>query len=367
VSFRPEPPIAHDAPRRTAVLLVNLGTPDAPTTAAVRRYLREFLSDPRVVEIPRPIWWLILHGIILRTRPARSAEKYASIWSRDGSPLKVHTERQTQLLRGYLGERIKAPLTVAYAMRYGSPSIASALTRLQGENVARLLVVPLYPQYAASTTATVFDEVARFYTGARNVPELRFVRSYADHPAYIVALVDQLREHFERNGRPDRLVMSFHGVPRFTLDRGDPYHCECHLTARLLAEALGLAKDRWAITFQSRFGRAEWLKPYTAQTLEDYARAGVGRVDVITPGFVGDCLETLEEIGIEAKETFTAAGGREFFAVPCLNERPAWIRALTAIVAEHLGSWVREPWDRAAEERRLAERKQRALALGAER
>ena len=363
--FNPEPSFAHNTPARTAVLLVNLGTPAAPTPSAVRAYLAEFLSDPRVVEIPRPIWWLILNGIILRVRPRKSAAKYAAIWTDEGSPLAVHTTRQAQLLRGYLGEQTKLPLIVTHAMRYGEPSIARTLGELKAQNVTRLLVLPLYPQYAASTTATVFDEIFKFYRSARNMPEIRLVRSFGSHPAYIAALAATVRDNWARDGRPDKLVMSFHGVPKFTLLRGDPYHCECLATARLLAEHLGLTKDAWQVTFQSRFGRAEWLQPYTEPTLEALARDGVRRIDVITPGFTSDCLETLEEIGMEAKDTFLRAGGTTFNSMPCLNEDPRWIAALATIATEHLGSWLTSCHEQTLTAAQLAARQQRAKAIGA--
>jgi ferrochelatase len=363
--FAQEPPFIHGSPARTAILLVNLGTPEAPTAPAVRRYLMQFLGDPRVVEIPRAAWLPILHGIILNTRPKASAQKYARIWSNEGSPLLVHTVRQARLLAGYLGERVRSPLVVDYAMRYGEPSIGGTLARLKAAGCDRILVLPLYPQYAASTTATAFDEVARFIQDSRNVPEIRMVRHFHDHPAYVASLAAQVREHWEANGRPDKLLMSFHGLPRFSLTRGDPYHCECQKTGRLLAEALQLADSHWQLTFQSRFGRSEWLKPYTQPTLQDYARNGMRRVDVICPGFVADCLETLGEIGIEGKEVFLAAGGKEFHFIACLNERDDWIRALADIALGHLSGWVSASWDTDSANAALELSRKRALALGA--
>lgn len=338
--YQPEPPYEHGTPARTAVLLVNLGTPEAPTKAALRPYLKQFLSDPRVVEIPRAVWWFILNGIILNTRPKASAEKYASIWTPEGSPLAVHTERQAKLLLGYLGQRVRPGPMVEFAMRYGRPSIAEVLARLRAQNCERILVLPLYPQYSASTTATVHDAVFAELSRMRNMPALRTVKHYHDHPAYIAALAQNVRDYWTRNGTPDLLLMSFHGVPRFSLDKGDPYHCECQKTGRLLAEALGLTPDRYRITFQSRFGRAEWLQPYTAATLEELGRKKTGRVDVVCPGFVGDCLETLEEIAMEGKASYLQAGGREYHYIPCLNERDDWIRALTEITLENLQGWL---------------------------
>lgn len=337
--YAPEPAPQHGAPRRTAVLLVNLGTPEAPTAAALRRYLKQFLWDPRVVEIPRPVWWLILNGIILNLRPAKSAAKYAKIWMLDGSPLKVHTERQAKLLKGWLVEAGAPQVVVASAMRYGQPSIASALDQFKRDGVERVLIVPLYPQYAASATASVMDDVADWLKRSRNQLELRFIKHFHDHPGYIAALAASVREHWAANGRPDRLVMSFHGVPRRSLDLGDPYYCECQKTGRLLAEALGLTEKDYLITFQSRFGKAEWLQPYTQATLEKLGREGTSRVDVICPGFVADCLETLEEIAMECKEAFLSSGGKEFHYIPCINERPDWIAALRDLVSTHLSGW----------------------------
>jgi ferrochelatase len=337
--YAPEPAPNHGAPRRTAVLLVNLGTPEAPTAGALRRYLKQFLWDPRVVEIPRPVWWLILNGIILNTRPAKSAAKYAKIWMADGSPLKVHTERQAKLLKGWLGEAGSPELEVAWAMRYGQPSIASVLDRFKQDGVERVLVVPAYPQYAASSTASVMDDVADWIKRSRNPLEFRFIKHFHDHPGYIAALAASVREHWATKGRPDKLVMSFHGLPRRSLELGDPYYCECQKTGRLLAEALGLTDKDYLITFQSRFGKAEWLQPYTQATLEKLGREGTARVDAICPGFVADCLETLEEIAMECKESFLEAGGKEFHYIPCVNERPDWMTALRDLVFTHLAGW----------------------------
>ena len=342
MSFLPEPPYVHGQAARTAILLCNLGTPDAPTAPALRRYLGQFLSDHRVVEIPKPIWWLILHGIILRTRPAKSAAKYASIWTPEGSPLAMWTSKQAKLLRGWLGEA-GSNVLVRHAMRYGNPSIASQLDALKAEGATRILVLPLYPQYSATTTASVFDAVYSWAARTRNVPELRFVNHYHDDPGYIDALARTVQTHWKHHGPPDKLVMSFHGVPERTLQLGDPYHCESHKTARLLAERLGLQKDDWQLTFQSRFGKAKWLQPYTEPTLIEMAKAGVGRVDVICPGFTGDCLETLEEINQEAREAFLHAGGKEFHYIACLNDSTPWITALSHIAQQHLSGWPVQP------------------------
>lgn len=351
----------HGTPQRTAVVLINLGTPDSPTAPALKRYLAEFLADPRVVEIPRLIWWPILHGIILNTRPRKSAEKYASIWTPEGSPLRVHTERQTKLVKGLLGERGHELLVVS-AMRYGTPSIPDVLSRLEREQVSRILLVPLYPQYAASTTATAVDQAFRYFSECRNQPEIRTIRDFAGHPGYIAALEQSVRDHWRTHARGDKLLMSFHGVPKRTLERGDPYYCECQKTARLLGEALELKPDDYIVTFQSRFGKAEWLQPYTAPTLEALGRQGTRSVDVICPGFVADCLETLEEIAMEGRQSFLTAGGKEYRYIPCLNEQPRWIEALATLIESHLSGWpTRDRHDPQA----LALRATRAAALGA--
>jgi protoporphyrin/coproporphyrin ferrochelatase len=365
MAYLPEPAFTHGSAQRIGILLVNLGTPEAPTPGAVRAYLREFLSDPRVVEIPRALWMLILHGIILRTRPRKSAEKYAKVWTGEGSPLRTITAQQTKLLRGYLGNLHGAQIIVEYGMRYGIPSIAQGVEALKRQHCDRLLLLPAYPQYAASTTASacdaLFDELKR----VRSMPALRVVRQYHDHPGYIAALANNVRNYWMKNGRGQMLVMSFHGLPRFALDKGDPYHCQCHKTARLLAESLGLTEQQYVVAFQSRFGRAKWLEPYTQPTLEKLGKQRIGRVDVVCPGFVADCLETLEEINMECRAAFLASGGQEFHYVPCLNDRPDWIQALATIAGEHLHGWLDAApnAERAASE--AAASKRRALALGA--
>ena len=364
MKFQPEPARPHGSAACPAVLLVNLGTPDEPTPAALRRYLREFLSDPRVVEIPRALWWLILHGIILRLRPAKSAAKYAGVWTPEGSPLAVWTARQAKLLRGYLGERGQRPpaLLVRHAMRYGNPSIASVLDQLKADNATRILVLPLYPQYAAATTASVSDAVMAWMRRQRRQPELRFVNHYHDDAGYLDALVQRVRSHWMTHGRGERLVLSFHGVPERSLHLGDPYHCECHVTARLLGQRLGLGKDELVVTFQSRFGKAKWVTPYTEPTLVALARQGIRRVDVMCPGFAVDCLETLEEIDQEARAAYLAAGGQTFHYIACLNDQHEWIAALAGISMQHLQGW---PTNAAADEAALAAQRTRALALGA--
>lgn len=365
MSYLKEPEYVHGQQARTGILLVNLGTPEAPTARALRTYLREFLSDPRVVEIPRAVWWLILNGVVLNTRPKKSAAKYAAIWTADGSPLKVHTEKQAKLLKGWLGERIASPFMVDYAMRYGHPSIPDTLARMKGAGCDRILILPAYPQYAASSTATAFDAAFAWLHKTRNQPALRTVKHYHDHPAYIHALATNIRDYWQMHGRPDVLLMSFHGVPRYTLAKGDPYHCECQKTARLLAGALGLEPNQFRLTFQSRFGRAEWLQPYTDKTLGELGRAGVKRVDVVAPGFTADCLETLEELAMEGRAAFLAAGGKAFHYIHALNEHAQWIDALGRIALENLGGWVSESWDREAAQAASETSKIRALQSGA--
>lgn len=360
-----EPPYTHGQQAKTGILLVNLGTPEAPTKQALRPYLKQFLSDPRVVEIPRAVWWIILNGIILNTRPKKSAEKYASIWTTEGSPLKVHTEKQAKLLKGWLGEKVASPFMVEYAMRYGQPAIPDTLARMKAAGCDRILILPAYPQYAASSTATAFDAAFDWLRQTRNQPALRTVKHYHDHPGYIHALAANIRDQWQMHGRPDVLVMSFHGVPRYTLEKGDPYHCECQKTGRLLAEALGLEPAQYRLTFQSRFGRAEWLQPYTDKTLEILGREGVGSVNVVAPGFTADCLETLEELAMEGRETFLTAGGKDFRYLAALNEHPRWIEALGQIALENLGSWVSETWDRDADEAARQLSKRLALEQGA--
>lgn len=360
-SFKPEPPFTHGQAPRTAVLYCNLGTPDAPTTVAVRRFLAEFLSDRRVVEVPRLLWLAILHGFILRFRPARSAAKYASVWLNEGSPLKVWTEKQAQLLQGWLHAR-GHEVTVRYAMRYGANSIASELSALKALGCTRLLILPAYPQYSATTSASLFDAVYAWAARVRTLPELRFVNHYHDDARYIAALASSVQRYWQIHGRPDQLVLSFHGVPQRTLELGDPYHCECLKTARLLSEQLGLAAQQFKITFQSRLGRAQWLQPYTEPTLIAMAQAGVKRVDVLCPAFTSDCLETLEEINIEGRSAFMQAGGREFHFLPCLNAEPDWIAALGEITQQHLAGW---PTQVPINEPALAASRAAALARGA--
>lgn len=359
-----KPHFGHDDVDSLGVLVTNLGTPDSQAVRDVRRYLKEFLWDPRVVEVPRPLWWLVLNLVILNTRPRRSAAAYAKVWTAEGSPLLAISRRQAQALQSQLDKQLAAPVKVALAMRYGNPSIAAGLEELRTAGARRILVLPLYPQYSASTTASTFDAVTAELRAWRWLPELRFVNHYHDEPAYIDALAQSVEEYWSANGEPDKLVMSFHGIPKAYFIAGDPYFCECHKTARLLAERLRLPEERWQLTFQSRLGPKEWLQPYTDHTLQALAKDGVKNVQVICPGFSADCLETLEEIAMENREVFLAAGGENYAYIPCLNDQRAHIAMLSGLVAKHVRGW--QPAQSAAEqETERAERKARALAAGA--
>jgi ferrochelatase len=358
--FLKEPDFKHGQPKRTAVLLCNLGTPQAPEPKALRTYLAEFLGDPRVVEIPRWIWLMILHGIILRLRPAASALKYASIWTPEGSPLKVWTERQAQLLQNAFNLSNHQVL-VRSAMRYGQNNIPTVLSELKEAGADRILILPAYPQYSATTTASVFDSVSSWSQKTRLIPEFRFINRYHDHSEYISALAHNIKAHWASHGRAEVLVMSFHGVPQRTLELGDPYHCECHKTARLLAESLGLAKHEYKVTFQSRFGKAKWLEPYTEPSVRTMAQNGVKSIQVVCPGFTSDCLETLEEIAMEVREAFLHEGGERFEYIACLNDNEVWIQGLQKISLEHLQGW---PLGHPNEDQ-LALSKELATSLGA--
>ncbi len=339
MAFRGVDDFKHNQQDLTGVLITNLGTPDEPTPSALRRYLKEFLWDPRVVEVPRPIWWCILNGVILNIRPRRSAAAYREVWTEDGSPLMVHTQAQAAQLRERLQARFGDHLMVEFAMRYGNPSIRSVIDRLQQAGVRRLLVLPLYPQYSGATTASTFDAVAEDFRQRRWLPELRMVNHYHDFPAYIEALAASVQRHWQQHGRADRLILSYHGVPKRYLLQGDPYFCECHKTSRLLAQHLGLEEGEWMTTFQSRFGREEWLKPYTDETLKGLPEQGVKSVQVICPGFSADCLETIEEIGQENRDYFLGAGGERYEYIPALNAESLHIDALEQLVLKHMKGW----------------------------
>lgn len=359
---------SHDTPSTTGILITNLGTPDEPTRDALQRYLSEFLSDPRVVDTPRLLWWLILHGVILRLRPQRSARAYQKIWTEQGSPLRAISERQAHALQAELKRQFKGPVVVALGMRYGNPSIRAALEHLRAANARRVLLFPLYPQYSASTTASTFDAVADVLKTWRWLPELRMINHYHDDVGYTKALADSIREAWRGHPRPERLLFSFHGIPKRYLLLGDPYHCECHKTARLVAEQLKLPDNDWQVAFQSRFGREEWLKPYTDHTLRDWGKSGVKSIDVICPGFSADCLETLEEIAMENRDNFIKAGGLNYHYIPALNDGSDHIQALANLVVRHTQAWPETDteWNASQSALDSEKSKSRALALGAQ-
>ena len=332
----PDPPPNHSeiSPPGIGVLLINLGTPDAPEAGAVRRYLAEFLSDPRVVEIPRIAWLPILHGIILRTRPKKSAEAYNQVWTNEGSPLAAIARRQAKALQKRLGKRV----IVDFAMRYGNPGIGSALETMIAQGCTRILAAPLYPQYCAATTATANDALFAELARMRVQPALRILPPYYDDPLYIEALRASIKRQLGKlDFKPDKLLLSFHGMPQRTLELGDPYHCHCRKTARLVGEALGRPVD---VAFQSRFGRAKWLEPATDKTLEAYAQQGVKKLAIAAPGFAVDCLETLEELGIRGRDSFVRAGGAKFALLDCLNDSSEGMTMLQSLVSRELEGWL---------------------------
>lgn len=321
------------------VLMVNLGTPEAPTPKAVRAYLKEFLSDKRVVDVPRWLWWLILNGVILRIRPPRVAKAYASVWTEEGSPLMCVSKAQQKALQAALNAEYGVEIPVALAMTYGKPSMEDAGKALRQAGAERLVILPLYPQNSSSTTAAVHDRYANALAPCPHVPASRWITDYHVHPAYIAALANSVREYWAEHGRGDRLMMSFHGIPERYENRGDPYPSQCRATAKALAAELKLNDEQWLCTFQSRFGREEWVKPYTDHTLEDWGKAGVGRIDIISPAFAADCLETLEELNIENRETFLEAGGQDYHYIPCLNDREDHIQMMVQLVKENACGW----------------------------
>ena len=337
------PPVPVDLSPAIGVLLTNIGTPAAPTPAALRPYLAEFLSDPRIVELPRWLWLPVLHGVLLNVRPARSARLYQNIWTEQGSPLLITLRQQAEGLRRELGQRLGDRLSVAIGMRYGHPSIAEGLRELRAAGARRMLIFPLFPQYSATTTATTFDAVFDELQAWRWMPELRTISHYHDHPAYVTALAQSIRERWAAHGRSKYLVFSFHGIPRRYAEAGDPYQEECRTTARLVAGQLGLRDEEWRISFQSRFGPVEWLKPYTDDLLVELGRDGAQGAHVVCPGFSADCLETLDEIGREARHVFETAGGRGFHYIPALNDRPEHIAALVEIALSHLQGAICQP------------------------
>ena len=333
-------PYDHRQKPVVGILLMNLGTPEAPTAKALRPYLRQFLSDPRVIELPRLLWWCILNFAVLPFRPKRSAKLYQNIWTAEGSPLLVNTRKQTEALRTVLARKLNQPVAIEYGMRYGSPSIAGALRKLAEQGVDRLLLVPLYPQYSATTTASTFDAVFQEFTKWRLVPQLRFIRSYHDNPAFIEALARSVEERWNKDGRGEKLLISFHGIPEKYLLNGDPYFCHCHKTGRLLAERLRLKKEEYAIAFQSLFGQDEWLRPYTNETIEGFAKGGIKSLDVICPGFSSDCLETIDEIDRDYREVYEEHGGKDFRYIPALNDRPDFIEMLSELCRENMFGWL---------------------------
>lgn len=337
MKYKGKPAEAEAGWDKTAVLLTNLGSPDAPTASALRRYLAEFLWDQRVVELSRPLWWLILHGIILRFRPAKSAKAYQSVWTEQGAPLLSIARRQQQALQHLLAQKGLA-IPVALGMRYGNPSIASALEQLREQQVGRIIVLPLYPQYAAATVATSFDAVFDELKHWRRMPQLTTIGRYCEFPAYIEALAQGVEQYWQQNGRPDKLLFSFHGVPKRYVDNGDPYRRECEKTVALLVKRLGLQDGEYLLTFQSRFGKEEYLQPYTDETVKALGKQGLGSLAVICPGFSADCLETIEEINEENRHYFLDAGGKKFDYIPALNDSPAFINALSLLLEPHLNN-----------------------------
>ncbi|MGB5338389.1 MAG: ferrochelatase [Gammaproteobacteria bacterium] len=358
----------HDSIPVTGVLVTNLGSPDAPTPAAVRRYLKEFLWDPRVVEIPRPLWWLILHTLVLTLRPRKSAQAYRKIWVDAGSPLIVNSQRQCAALQELLVKRIKGPVKVVLGMRYGNPSIATALEKLRSANARQIIVLPLYPQHSAATTASTLDAIATTLKDWRRVPDLRFIAQYHDDSGYISALANSIRNFRTAHGSGEQLMFSFHGMPRRTLLAGDPYHCQCQKTARLVAEELDLADDEWIIAFQSRFGREEWLRPYASDTLASLGKAGLQSIDIVCPGFSADCLETLEEMALLNKGVFQQAGGGEYRYIPALNDADEHIESLAHIILQNAAGWPGiAHWDTRSAAEAAQKCAARAVAMGAER
>ena len=333
-------PVSKDAiASRIGVLLINTGTPDAPTTRGVRRFLAEMLSDPRLVELPRALWLPVLHGVILRVRPRRSAHAYRKIWTAEGSPQLVFMQRLARALVRELERTLAEPVAVQVGMCYGNPSIPSALAALRDAGADRILVLPLFPQYAGVTTASAFDRVSAELRRWRCLPEMRFVSGYHTEPHYIEALQQSVLEHWKKHGRAGHLLMSFHSMPVRCVERGDPYRSNCEETSRLLASALQLRDSEWSLSFQSRFGRQEWLQPYTADVVRSFPAAGRKRLDTLCPGFSVDCLESLEEIAIAARESFLAQGGETFHYVAALNDRDTHVRLLAELIARHCGGW----------------------------
>lgn len=351
----------HREAARAAVLMVNLGTPEAPTAKALRPYLKQFLSDRRVIEVPKLLWWFILHGIILPFRSPRSAKAYARVWTEHGSPLLVTSRSLARKLEAEFHKDLPR-VKVMLAMTYGQPDIDSAIDRIRRENIQRLLVLPLYPQYSATTTASVFDRVTDSLKRLRWLPEVRFVNNFHHDQNWQAAVAGSIRRFRQARGASDKLLFSFHGIPKRNLLAGDPYYCQCQASAREIAGQLGLADEAWTLTFQSRLGRAEWLKPYTDQTLKALARQGVKKLQVVCPGFSVDCLETLDEIAVEGREEFIQAGGESLEYIPCLNDSPEHVKVLNALCRRHGQGWPEFAGGRDAGESTLEARVERAAA-----
>lgn len=342
MKYQSQTAFTHKQVDKIGVIVSNLGTPQAPTKQALKPYLKQFLSDPRVVEVPKVIWWCILNGVILNIRPKRSAAAYATVWSDEGSPLLVHTKNQAKGIAARFADTWGDQVLVEYAMRYGQPSVESAIDKLLNAGARKIIVLPLYPQYCASTSGSTFDAIAQDFLKRRWLPELRFINQYVDNEAYIACIGDSIKAHWDKHGRTDKLLFSYHGIPKRYLDNGDPYHCQCHKTTRLVAEYLGLGNDEYMTTFQSRFGREEWLKPYTDETLKGLPATGVKSVQVICPGFSSDCLETIEEIGEENREYFEQNGGERYEYIPSLNSDDAHIDMLFELLQQNMQGWQQD-------------------------
>jgi len=359
MKYQGSPTFTHSQNDKVGVLITNLGTPDAPKKTELKRYLKEFLSDPRVVEVPRLLWWMILNLVILNIRPKRSAKAYETVWTERGSPLMYHTQDQANALRDNLQKQYGDNIVVDFAMRYGSPSVDSVIDKMLLQGVRKLVVLPLYPQYCASTTGSTFDAIANSFRKRRWLPELRFITHYHDHKDYIKAVADKIQTHWDQHGRADKLIFSYHGIPKRYLLNGDPYHCECHKTSRLIAAELGLTNNEHFTSFQSRFGREEWLKPYTDHSLKEFPGQGVKSVQIVCPGFASDCLETIEEIAEENRDYFLEAGGERYEYIAALNADDAHIQVLTTLLESNLQGWDMSPEN-------TVQRNELAKAIGAE-
>ena len=338
---------SHQYKPAVGILFVNLGTPDAPTRSALKTYLSEFLSDPRIIELPRFLWQLLLQGVILFSRPPKIAKLYQSIWTSEGSPLLVITKKQVEKLKFKLAQIYGTPHHIAIGMRYGNPSIGSALRELKEKSCSKIIILPMFGQYSSATVGSAMDAVFDELKTWRWVPEIRSINQFHDHPLYIKSLADNIKKHWEKHGRSKKLLMSFHGMPLRYILAGDPYHCQCHKTARLVSEELGISKDEYYVSFQSQFGKEEWIKPATDKTLEELAKNGLKSVDVICPGFIADCLETLEEIEEQNKEIFLENGGEKYSYIEALNDGDSFIHCLSEIIKENAAGWMisKDSWD----------------------